>query len=202
MKTYTIIAGVNGAGKSSLTGVLRQEMDDLGVIIDVDKLAAANGGNNILAGRLAVSRSIRECLARGVCFTQETTLSGSLTAHTARQARDRGYRVRMYYVGLDSAEESLARIANRVRKGGHDIPAGDVRRRFAGRVRALASVLPYCDEATFFDNDNGFAAVAEYRNGVIACFDGAPRWMRRAGRSRKPAINGLIFHAQPHKQPF
>lgn len=53
-----------------------------------------------------------------------------------------------------------------------------MRRRFAGRVRALASVLPYCDEATFFDNDNGFAAVAEYRNGVIACFDGAPRWVR------------------------
>ena len=55
----------------------------------------------------------------------------------------------MYYVDLDSAEESLARIANRVRKGGHDIPAEDVRRRFAGRVHALASVLPYCDEATF-----------------------------------------------------
>ena len=177
MKTYTILAGVNGAGKSSLTGVLRQEMDDLGVIIDVDKLAVANGGNNILAGRLAVSR-IRESLARGICFTQETTLSGSLTTHTAQQARDRGYRVRMYYVGLDSVEESLARIANRVRKGGHDIPAEDVRRRFAGRVHALASVLPYCDEATFFDNDNGFVAVAEYRNGVISCFDGAPAWVR------------------------
>ena len=177
MKNYTIIAGVNGAGKSSLTGVLRQETNDLGVIIDVDKLAAANGGNNILAARLAISR-IRECLARGVCFTQETTLSGSLTAHTARQARDRGYAVRMYYVGLDTAEESLARIANRVRKGGHDIPDEDVRRRFAGRVQALAAVLPYCDEATFFDNDNGFVAVAEYRNGVIACFDGAPRWVR------------------------
>lgn len=177
MKTYTIIAGVNGAGKSSLTGVLRQEMSDLGVIIDVDKLAAANGGNNILAGRLAVER-IRQCLARGVCFTQETTLSGSLTAHTARKAQDLGYLVRMYYVGLDTAAESLARIANRVRKGGHDIPADDVQRRFAGRQQALAAVLPYCDEATFFDNDNGFVAVAEYRNGVIACFDGAPRWVR------------------------
>ena len=176
MKTYTIIAGVNGAGKSSLTGVLRQQMDDLGVIVDVDKLAAAHGGNNILAGRLAVSR-IRECLSRGVCFTQETTLSGALTARTAQQARDRGYRVRMYYVGLDSAEESLARIANRVRKGGHNIPAEDVRRRFGGRVRALSAVLPYCDEATFFDNDNGFVAVAEYRNGVSACLDGAPRWV-------------------------
>lgn len=177
MKTYTIIAGVNGAGKSSLTGVLRQEMSDLGIIIDVDKLAAAHGGNNILAGRLAVER-IRQCLSRGVCFTQETTLSGSLTAHTARKARDLGYLVRMYYVGLDTAAESLTRIANRVRKGGHDIPADDVQRRFARRKQALAAVLPYCDEATFFDNDNGFVAVAEYRNGVIACFDGAPRWVR------------------------
>ena len=166
MKTYTIIAGVNGAGKSSLTGVLRH----------VDKLAAANGGNNILAGRLAIER-IRSCLKRGICFTQETTLSGSLTAHTARQARDLGYTVRMYYVGLDSAEESLLRIANRVRKGGHNIPESDVRRRFAGRVQALAAVLPYCDEATFFDNDNGFAAVAEYRNGQIVCYDRAPRWI-------------------------
>lgn len=86
MKTYTIIAGVNGAGKSSLTGVLRQEMNDLGVIVDVDKLAAANGGNNILAGRLAIER-IRSCLKKGVCFTQETTLSGSLTAHTAAGRR-------------------------------------------------------------------------------------------------------------------
>lgn len=176
MKTYTIIAGVNGAGKSSLTGVLRQEMNDLGVIVDVDKLAAANGGNNILAGRLAIER-IRSCLKKGVCFTQETTLSGSLTAHTARQARESGYAVRMYYVGLDSAEESLARIANRVRKGGHDIPADDVRRRFAGRVKSLSAVLPYCAEATFFDNDNGFVAVAEYRNGVIVCYENAPRWV-------------------------
>lgn len=177
MKTYTIIAGVNGSGKSSLTGVLRRETNDLGVVIDVDRLAAANGGNNILAGRLAVSR-IRECLSRGVCFTQETTLSGALTARTARQARDLGYVVRMYYVGLDSAEESLLRIANRVRKGGHDIPEEDVRRRFAGRVQSLAAVLPYCDEVTFFDNDNGFVAVAEYRNGLISCYDGAPRWVR------------------------
>ena len=163
MKTYTIIAGVNGTGKSSLTGVLRQEMNDLGVIVDVDKLAAANGGNNILAGRLAIE-CIRSCLKKGVCFTQETTLSGSLTARTAQQARDRGYLVRMYYVGLDSAEESLSRIANRVRKGGHDIPEADVRRRFAGRVQSLAAVLPYCDEAT-------------YRNGVIVCYENAPRWV-------------------------
>lgn len=177
MKTYTIIAGVNGSGKSSLTGVLKNQMTDLGIIIDVDKLAAANGGNNILAARIAIQR-IRDCLKRGVCFTQETTLSGSLTAHTARTAREQGYYIRMYYVGLDSAEESILRIANRVRKGGHNIPDVDVIRRFSGRTKALSAVLPYCDEAVFFDNNNGFAEVADYRNGEIVCHTNAPIWMQ------------------------
>ena len=94
MKTYTIIAGINGTGKSSLTGVLKNQLTDLGLIIDVDKLAAANSSNNIRAGRVAVQR-IRSCISRGVCFTQETTLSGSLTARTARTAREHGYYIRM-----------------------------------------------------------------------------------------------------------
>ena len=176
MKTYTIIAGVNGAGKSSLTGVLKNRMTDLGIIIDVDKLAAANGGNNVLAGRIAIQK-IKGCMKGGVCFTQETTLSGYMTAQTARNARELGYYVRMFYVGLDSADESILRIANRVRKGGHDIPSEDVFRRFAGRVKSLADVLPYCDECTFFDNNNGFVEVGTYRNGEIICNAHPPKWL-------------------------
>ena len=51
MKTYTIIAGVNGAGKSSLTGVLRTEITNLGKIIDVDKIIAKYNGNMIEGGK-------------------------------------------------------------------------------------------------------------------------------------------------------
>lgn len=177
MKTYTIIAGVNGTGKSSLTGVLKNRMTDLGTIIDVDKIAAANDGNNILAGRIAI-RKINDCLKRGVCFTQETTLSGHRTAQTARRAREDGYYIRMYYVGLSSAEDSIERIANRVRKGGHSIPDSDVLRRYGSRIESLANILPYCDEATFFDNDNGFVEVAVYRNGEIVLYADAPQWIR------------------------
>lgn len=43
-KVYTVIGGVNGAGKSSLTGVLKKERDDLGMIIDIDKMALLNAG--------------------------------------------------------------------------------------------------------------------------------------------------------------
>ncbi len=166
MKTYTIIGGVNGTGKSSLTGVLKTQKTDLGQIIDVDRISAANGGSAIQGGRIALAR-IQACLDKGLSFTQETTLSGRKTEATVREARERGYCVRLYYVGLDSAEECLQRIENRVAHGGHGIREKDVVRRFAGRWEAVAKILPYCDEARFFDNYNGFAEVAEYRNGEL-----------------------------------
>ena len=177
MKTYTLIAGVNGVGKSSLTGVLRRELNDLGIVIDVDQLTAAQGGDPITGGKAAIQK-IQRCLEKGVCLTQETTLSGGRTERTVRAAREAGYRIRLYYVGLNSTAESLARIRNRVAKGGHDIPREDVHRRYAERHAALAAVLPYCDEAVFFDNENGFVEVAEYRNGELLCKgEYRPAWL-------------------------
>ena len=141
MKTYTIVAGVNGAGKSSLTGVLRTEITNLGKIV-------------------------------------ETTLSGHRILATIKRAIEKGYYIRLYYVGLNTVEESLARIENRVKKGGHDIPDADVRRRFNKRFEDLIAVLQYCDEATFYDNENGFVAVAEYKNGeILQKGSTRPQWL-------------------------
>ena len=178
MKLYTIIGGVTGTGKSSLTGVLKTRLHDLGQIIDVDKITAQNGGNAIQGSKLALER-IQESLDKGLSFTQETTLSGRRTETTAAEAKRLGYVIRLYYVGLDSLAECKARIANRVRHGGHDIPDEVVARRFEGRWEALGRVLPYCDEAHFFDNDNGFAEVAEYINGeLIPKGERRPAWLR------------------------
>lgn len=176
MQIYTIIGGVNGCGKSSLTGALKAERSDLGLLIDVDKLAAQLG-SPVEGGKAAV-RKIDECLEKGISFTQETTLSGARTERTIRRAKERGYTIRLYYIGLDTMEESLGRIANRVAKGGHDIPKADVERRFQSRFTDVLRVLPYCDEARFFDNDNGFVEVAEYRNGeLIPRVSTPPRWL-------------------------
>lgn len=178
MKTYTIIGGINGCGKSSFTGVLRGTRNDLGIIIDVDKLTAEQAGNPLTGGRTAV-RKIRSCLTAGVCFTQETTLSSHQVVRTAKQAQEAGYFVRLYYVALDTVQESLNRIANRVQRGGHDIPTEVVLRRFADRWPSVEKVLPYCDEAEFYDNHNGFIKVAEYRNGeVLALGEYRPKWLR------------------------
>ena len=177
MKLYTIIGGVNGAGKSSLTGAIKAERTDLGMIIDVDKINASLGGDRIKGGKAAIEK-IDSCIARGLSFTQETTLSGIRTINTVRKARENGYYIRLYYVGLDTPQESLKRIENRVEKGGHDIPKEDVLRRFEKRFDDLNKILLYCDEATFFDNDNGFVEVAEYRNGeLILKGENCPAWM-------------------------
>ena len=147
MKTYTIIAGVNGAGKSSLTGVLRTEITNLGKIIDVDKIIAKYNGNMIEGGKKSIEL-IDDCLDKEICFTQETTLSGH-------------------------------RVFNTVKKGGHNIPDLDVIRRFEKRFEDLTMILPYCDEATFYDNENGFVAVAEYKNGEIMQIGSSrPQWLK------------------------
>ncbi len=183
MKIYTIIGGVNGVGKSSLSGVLSAENTDLGIIIDTDKITAELGGDRIKGGKLAIEL-IDDCLEKGVNFTQETTLSGVRTLKTIRKARERNYFIRLYYVGVNSSDESVKRIKNRVEKGGHDIPAADVQRRFAKRFNDLAAILPYCSEVRFFDNENGFMEKAEYRNGsVITKGNKVPEW-----------INELIEH--------
>lgn len=177
MKVYTIIGGVNGVGKSSFTGVLKERSTDLGIVIDVDKITADLGAGALAGGKAALKK-INECIEKGVSFTQETTLSGRKTEATAKEVKEKGYYVRLFYIGLDTAAESLARIANRVCRGGHNIPENDVERRFEGRWEAVAKVLPYCDEAEFYDNDNGFMKVAEYRNGELRSVgQHPPKWL-------------------------
>ena len=178
MPYYTIIAGVNGVGKSSLSGVLKSERNDLGYIIDVDRISIEHNCTAIDAGKIAI-RKINEFLAKNISFSQETTLSGYRPERTVRQAKGNGYTVRLFYVGLNSAEESVKRVQNRAVKGGHSIDATDVERRYGKRFDDLAKVIPYCDEVRFFDNENGFAEVGEYKNGeLIPKGNYKPLWIK------------------------
>ena len=178
MKIYTLIGGVNGAGKSSLTGALKEERSDLGVIVDPDKITQALGGDEYAGGKLAVQR-IEDALQRGENLTQETTLSGGYPRRLVKRAKQAGYTVRLYYVGIDTLQDCLQRIQNRVAKGGHDIARTEVERRFFRRSRDAVKILPYCDEAKFFDNNNGFVLVAEYHGGqIFPQTQTPPQWLR------------------------
>lgn len=191
MKVYTIIGGVNGTGKSSLTGMLRTERTDLGIVVDPDRCTVLCNGDEYEGGKLAVSQ-IENALNEGVNFTQETTLSGGYPKRLCSRAKDAGYYIRLYYVGLDTLEESLHRIENRVAHGGHNIPETDVRSRFAHRFQDVGKILPYCDEAKFFDNNNGFMLVAEYRNGQLFPIGAhTPGWVQELYQQLYPYQLGM-----------
>ena len=177
MKVYTIVGGADGTGKSSLMGVLKAERNDLGFIINENKITFENQGDDFKAARIAISK-IESFLKHGITFTQETTLSGHTVERTIIKAKNLNYDVRLFYVGLSSAKESIKRIKNRVEKGGHDIPQEDVIRRYETRFDSLIKLLPYCDEVNFYDNENRFDNIAEYRNGeIIYKSDYHPLWL-------------------------
>lgn len=173
---YTIIAGVNGSGKSSFTGSFSSYDKKLGTIVDTDSITARKGGDKLAGGKEAVNK-IEYCLENRFDFTQETTLSGAKTLRTVKKARAYGYDIRLYYIAVNSADECVKRIKNRVEKGGHDIPEDVVDRRFASRFSDLIKVLRYCDTAEFYDNENGFVKVGEYFNGKLSVFgEYRPQW--------------------------
>lgn len=177
MKEYILIAGVNGTGKSSFRGVLEGQDAPLGHIVDPDLIAKQNSFNEISAGKQAV-RVIQNCLKNSETVTQETTLSSHQVRKTIMKAKVQGYRITMYYIGLNTKYESIYRIANRVRKGGHDIPPDDVIRRFAHRFEALDRIVPLCDTVVFYDNENGFVRVAEITDGAFRYTNGyRPDWI-------------------------
>ncbi len=177
MKEYILIAGVNGTGKSSFRGVLEGQGVPIGHIVDPDLIAKQNNYNELSAGKQAV-REIQACLQKGETITQETTLSSHQVRKTIVKAKEQGYRIVMYYIGLNTKYESIYRIANRVRKGGHDIPPDDVIRRFENRFDSLDRVVPLCDKVIFYDNENGFIKVAEITNGDFCYTNGYhPDWI-------------------------
>ena len=89
-------------------------------------------GKALDGGKCAL-RIMEDCIRDGVSFTQETTLSGHRPKAAAQSAKEAGYYVCLYYIGLDTTDESKRRIANRFASGGHNIASEAVERRFLGR---------------------------------------------------------------------
>lgn len=165
MNEFTIVAGAFGVGKSSFIGALAPLKNSLGKIISDNDMTAVH--------------RIQSCMDDGADFTLESTLSGENTLAVIKTATEKGYRITLYYIAVNSAEECLHRISNRVRKGGKNVPAKEVMRSYLHRFDDLPLILPYCDSARFYDNENGFRYVAECRNGEIIHADNRyPDWLK------------------------
>lgn len=143
----TILAGPNGSGKSSIATLLRL----VGEFVNADDIARATGCGRTKAARLAIRRLDR-LIAERQDFIFETTLSSHHALATMRRARDGGYEVGLVFVALASADLNVHRVAERVGRGGHDIPEDDIRRRSPRSFANLARALPLAHGSLVYDN--------------------------------------------------
>ena len=140
-KKIIIIAGPNGAGKTTFARSFLPEEAQCPRFINADLIAAglapfAPETAALKAERLMLEE-IEDCFRKGESFAFETTLSGHGYLTRIRQWREQGYHVSLFFLCLPDAETAIARVAERVLQGGHDIPEDVIRRRFAAGLRNL-----------------------------------------------------------------
>jgi predicted ABC-type ATPase len=134
----------------------------------------------IAAGR-EVLRLTEEHLKRRQSFAVETTLSGQNYLKMMRYARGigRGFEVTLIYIGTESVEINLARIAERVRAGGHNVPEIDVRRRYLRSLDNLPLAVKNADHVLLFDNshEQGYQLVGVLSRNKCEWFSPLPSWV-------------------------
>ncbi len=153
-----VLAGVNGAGKSSIGGAAIRAAG--GEYYNPDEAARAlreaNPGLGQPEANAAAWQQGRKLLERAIDqrldFNFETTLGGNTMPRLLAEAASRGIEVRVFYVALASADAHIERVRQRVRAGGHDIPEADIRRRYRHSQLNLVQLLPALTELRVYDN--------------------------------------------------
>src|SRR4029078_11510811 len=152
------LAGVNGAGKSSVGGAMIRASgaDYFNPDEAARELIAANPGLDQTKANAAAWHQGRRLLERAIRerkdFAFETTLGGSTMPRLLTEAAAEGFEVRIWYVGLASPDLHIERVRNRVLAGGHDIPESSIGRRWGHSRLTLVQLLPHLSELRVYDN--------------------------------------------------
>lgn len=169
MSTIYIIAGCNGAGKSTAANVTLPQYLDCREFVNADSIAAGLSPFqpetvSFQAGRIMLHR-IKELIKEKETFAFETTLTTRSYMNLLIDAKKHEYKIVLFYYWLNSVELALARIADRVKKGGHNIPKEVVIRRYERSLNNLVNLfMPICNEWYIFDNSPGRMELAAEGN--------------------------------------
>jgi len=170
-----VLAGCNGAGKSSIGG---QAFQAAGIpyfnpdLAAREAIAAATAQGRILtqgeanawAWEEGVAR-LRRAIAQRGNYALETTLGGETIVGLLMEAATAGLAVNVWFVGLDSVELHVARVTQRVARGGHDIPRADIERRYVRSRLNLIRLLPKLNQLVVYDNSAPANADAPSKTG-------------------------------------
>lgn len=157
MPNLYIIAGCNGAGKTTASYTVLPEILNCREFVNADNIAAGISPFNpeavaVEAGRIMLQR-VAELLADGQDFALETTLATRSYVGLVKDAQKRGYKVTLLYFWLSSPQMARERVAERVENGGHHIPDEVVERRYYKGISNLFKLfIPICDVWMVIDN--------------------------------------------------
>lgn len=152
-----IIAGPNGAGKTTFAREFLPHFVHCKEFINADLIAGGLAPFSpetaaLRAGRLLLDR-IQALARKKADFGFETTLAGVTYLSLFRKLKAQGYQIHLFFLWIPTVELALGRIAGRVRRGGHNVPEKDVRRRFKrGLGNFFKSYRPLTDVWGLFDN--------------------------------------------------
>jgi len=183
-KTYTIIAGINGAGKTSLYNVIK-DTGELGTRVNIDEMVMSSGSWRDAILQLKESRRAMELIDsyinKGESFHLETTLPGNVISRQIKKAKQKGFGVDLYFVGVENIDTAIERVNKRVKQGGHGIEESVIRKRSEKIWQNLCEILPLCDYAVFYDNSDRFSQVAIMtKNRFLDCDANPPKWFKKA----------------------
>ncbi|MBI3043106.1 MAG: zeta toxin family protein [Betaproteobacteria bacterium] len=153
-----VIAGVNGAGKSSIGGAAFRSLggDYFNPDETARELMAATSGLGQTEADIAAwqqgSKLLSQAIAERLDYAFETTLGGNTIPRLLAEAAAQGIAIYVWYAGLSSPELHIQRVRSRVRKGGHDIPEEAIRRRYERSRLNLIALLPGISALRIYDN--------------------------------------------------
>jgi len=156
-KKLYIIAGCNGAGKTTASFTILPEILDCKEFVNADEIAKGLSPFQpekvaFEAGRIMLDR-INELLVENKVFAFETTLSTRSYKNKIVEAQEKGYRVTLLFFWLQNIELAKERVKIRVSEGGHNIEPEVIERRYIKGIKNLFDIyLPIVDGAFIFDN--------------------------------------------------
>jgi predicted ABC-type ATPase len=159
-KKLYIIAGCNGAGKTTASFTILPEILDCKEFVNADEIAKGLSPFqpekvSFEAGRIMLNR-IKELLCEDENFAFETTLSTRSYKNKIIEAKEKGYRVTILFFWLQSIALAKERVKTRVSEGGHNIEPEVIERRYIKGIKNLFDIyLPIIDGALIFDNSQG-----------------------------------------------
>ncbi len=167
MPNLYIIAGCNGAGKTTASYTVLPDMLNCREFVNADEIAKGISPFQpekaaIDAGKIMLTR-IHELIESQVDFSFETTLAPNYFVNLIREAQRKGYFVTLVFFWLNTVDLAIQRVKMRVSEGGHNIPEDTIRRRYKSGIRNLVKkYIPICNYWLIINNSEGpFNVVAE-----------------------------------------